>query len=100
MQLDYARIVLSLLISVAIGVAIIYAMSRYGHGRGHIADKTQRIQVLEARPLGNRTSLVAVNFRNQEFLLVVGPGFATVVSRRDAIAAEQTSLAAEAAPHA
>jgi flagellar biogenesis protein FliO len=78
MELDYFRIVLSLLASVALGVAIIYFMSRYGIGRGRKAGSAKRIEVLELQALGNRTSLVAVSFAGNEVLMVVGPGFASV----------------------
>lgn len=100
MQLDYIRIVLSLLVSVAIGVAIIYVMSRYGFGRGQKSSPSQRIQVLEVRPLGNRTSLVAVSYRDEEVLLVVGPGFATTVLQQHCGAPAQATSSAVGTPHA
>ncbi len=82
MEIDYARVILSLLVSVALGVAVVYFMSRQGMGLGRKGKATQRIDVLEVRPLGNRTSLVAVQFAGSEVLLVLGPGFATVAATR------------------
>ena len=78
MELDYLRIALSLLASVALGVGIIYLMSRYGIGRGRKPNSAKRIEILEAHALGNRSSLLAVRYAGDEVLLVVGPGFATV----------------------
>lgn len=78
MELDYFRIILSLLASVALGVAIIYFMSRYGAGRGRKLGSVKRVAVQEVHPLGNRTSLVALTFCGNDVLMVVGPGFASV----------------------
>lgn len=78
MQLDYVRVILSLLASLALGVAVIYFMSRYGIGQGRKAGTSKRIEVLEQHSLGNRTSLVALTFAGNEVLMVVGPGFANV----------------------
>jgi hypothetical protein len=55
---------------------------------------------LEVRPLVNRTSLVAVSYRNEEVLLVVGPGFATTVLQQHCGAPAQATSAAEGTPHA
>lgn len=78
MQIDYLRVSLALLASVALGVAVIYFMSRYGIGRGRKAGLSERIELLEVKNLGNRTSLVALRFAGKEALLVIGPSFASV----------------------
>lgn len=100
MELDYVRVILSLLVSVALGVAVVYFMSRQGIGLGRKGKSAQRIEVLEVRPLGNRTSLVAVQYSGSEVLLVVGPGFATVAATRSALDASATTLNSQASPDA
>lgn len=76
MQIDYLRVILSLALSVAVGIGVLYAMSRYGLARAQKPRSARRIEVMDVCPLGNRTSLVAVAFGGAEVLLVVGPTFA------------------------
>lgn len=80
MPVDYVRIVLALAVSLGVGVAVIWLLSRRGVGRlGGPRESSARIEVLEVRPLGGRTSLVALRYRGREALVVLGPGHASTV---------------------
>lgn len=91
MEIDYIRVILSLLVSVALGVGVVYLMSRKGIGLGRKPRAGRRIEILEVQALGNRTSLVALQYAGSEVLLVVGPSFATVAATRPVPGAPEAS---------
>lgn len=81
MGIDYVRIVLALLATLALGLGAIALIAwrggRFG-GRLPVASPAP-IELLAMRPLGGRQALVAVRWRGREALLVVGPGHAHTV---------------------
>lgn len=85
MALDYARVVLALLASLAVGLGVIWLLARRGIGLGRPnATPGSRIEVLEVRALGGRNALVALRWQGREALVVMGPGHAHTVMQHEA----------------
>lgn len=92
MAVDYLRIVLALAASLAVGVGVIWLLSKRGVGVGRLAQgRSAGIEVLEVRQLGGRNALVALRWRDQEALVVLGPGHAHTVLQKSAAAAEKSA---------
>lgn len=78
------RVVLALIVCAVVGAVAIQLLRKSGHALGRLGPAAaDRLQVLEIKRLGPKSSLIVLRYEDQQLLIAQGEGGTTLLHQRD-----------------